>query len=330
MKILYAVQATGNGHISRAIELMPYLEKYGEIDVFLSGSNASLNPLLPVKFKSKGVSLFYKKKGKLDYQKTLRQINPARIIKDAKQLPLKDYDLILNDFEYICSTACKMTDTKMIHIGHQASFASKNTPRPEKKDRLGEWVLKKYCQSEHNIGFHFDQYESWILPPVIKTSLWEIAPTNKKHITVYLPHYSDDLLEKTFTEFKKIEFHIFSKNQGTIQQLKNIIWHPIDSQLFNESMTNCEGMITGAGFETPAETLFLGKKLLVIPIKGQYEQKCNAAAMKPFGVTVVSEIDSKFKKHFEKWHEEKPNILLTPNFLKTNIIVEKAMELALK
>jgi uncharacterized protein (TIGR00661 family) len=95
-------------------------------------------------------------------------------------------------------------------------------------------------------------------------------------------------------------------------------------------MINCEGIITGAGFETPAEALFLGKKLMVIPIKGQYEQKCNAAAMKPFGVTVVSEIDSKFKKHFEKWHDEMPNNLLTPNFLKTDKIVEKAMELALK
>ena len=95
-------------------------------------------------------------------------------------------------------------------------------------------------------------------------------------------------------------------------------------------MTNCEGIITGAGFETPAESMFLGKKLMVIPIKGQYEQKCNAAAMKPFGVTVISEIDSKFKKNFEKWHEEKPNNLQTPNFLKTDIIVEKAMELALK
>jgi hypothetical protein len=52
--------------------------------------------------------------------------------------------------------------------------------------------------------------------------------------------------------------------------------------------------------------------------------------MKPFGVTVVSEIDSKFKKHFEKWHDEKPNTLLMPNFLKTDLIVEKAMKLALK
>jgi len=38
MKILYAVQATGNGHIARAIEMMPHLQKYGEVDVFLSGS----------------------------------------------------------------------------------------------------------------------------------------------------------------------------------------------------------------------------------------------------------------------------------------------------
>jgi len=38
MKIFYAVQATGNGHISRAMELLPYLERYGKVDIFLSGA----------------------------------------------------------------------------------------------------------------------------------------------------------------------------------------------------------------------------------------------------------------------------------------------------
>jgi spore coat polysaccharide biosynthesis predicted glycosyltransferase SpsG len=42
MKIFYAVQATGNGHISRAMELLPYLERYGQVDIFLSGANNSL------------------------------------------------------------------------------------------------------------------------------------------------------------------------------------------------------------------------------------------------------------------------------------------------
>jgi len=57
MKIFYAVQATGNGHISRATELVPLLQKYGEVDVFLSGSNYSLKTILPVAYRSKGLSL---------------------------------------------------------------------------------------------------------------------------------------------------------------------------------------------------------------------------------------------------------------------------------
>ena len=40
MKIFYAIQGTGNGHISRAEQLYPYLQKHGEVDFFLSGSNA--------------------------------------------------------------------------------------------------------------------------------------------------------------------------------------------------------------------------------------------------------------------------------------------------
>ena len=36
MKILYSVQATGNGHIARAKEILPYLKKYGEVDALIS------------------------------------------------------------------------------------------------------------------------------------------------------------------------------------------------------------------------------------------------------------------------------------------------------
>lgn len=69
MKIFYAVQATGNGHISRAYQLMPYLEQYGEVDVFLSGSNSNLNVPLPIKYRSSGISLNYSECGGLDIQK---------------------------------------------------------------------------------------------------------------------------------------------------------------------------------------------------------------------------------------------------------------------
>ena len=60
MKILYSIQATGNGHISRAMELIPHLREYGNVDVFLSGANSTLALDAPIKYRSKGISLFYK------------------------------------------------------------------------------------------------------------------------------------------------------------------------------------------------------------------------------------------------------------------------------
>ena len=56
MKIFYAIQATGNGHISRAIQLYPYLQKFGTVDFFLSGNYASLDINLPITYTSKGAN----------------------------------------------------------------------------------------------------------------------------------------------------------------------------------------------------------------------------------------------------------------------------------
>src|SRR4030095_10990063 len=106
MKILYAVQATGNGHISRAMELVPYLNEYGETDIFLSGANSSLELNQPVKYRSKGLSLFYTCKGNLDYTKIVFALSPLRLRKEVRDLPVEKYDLVLNDFECITAMAC--------------------------------------------------------------------------------------------------------------------------------------------------------------------------------------------------------------------------------
>src|SRR5271154_6197352 len=106
MKIFYAVQATGNGHISRAMELLPFLERYGQVDIFLSGANNSLTLDASVKFRSKGLSLFYTNTGGLNYGQIIRRLSPLRIWREVRDLPVEKYDLIINDFESITSLAC--------------------------------------------------------------------------------------------------------------------------------------------------------------------------------------------------------------------------------
>jgi hypothetical protein len=82
------------------------LQRFGEVDFFLSGSNASLPTTLPVRYRSKGLSLFYNPVGGLDYKRMWQQNSLIKARKEARQLPLEHYDLILNDFEFITAQAC--------------------------------------------------------------------------------------------------------------------------------------------------------------------------------------------------------------------------------
>src|SRR5882724_2465399 len=191
MKIFYAVQATGNGHISRAMEILPFLQRYGDVDIFLSGSNSSLQLDGPVKYRSKGLCIFYNHAGSVSYLKTIKQFSPARILKEARDLPVEKYDLVLNDFESITSLACAFKKIPSVNFGHQASFQSEKTPRPQKKEMMGEWILKNYGRATQYVGLHFTSYDDFILPPVIKKEIILAEPLDKGYITVYLPSYSD-------------------------------------------------------------------------------------------------------------------------------------------
>lgn len=301
MKIFYAIQATGNGHISRAVQLYPYLQKFGDVDFFMSGNNASLEVNLPVKYKSQGCSLHYSKCGGLSYWDIARNIKPIQIYKEAKSLPLKDYDVVINDFDSVTSLACKLQKVNSVQFGHQASFISELTPRPEKKSIIGETIFKHYATSTQHIGLHFESYDSFILPPIIKDEIIRSKPKNLNHITVYLPSFDKDCLEKAFNKLPEQEFHWFLSEVKFKHRMGNITYYPVNQKDFNESLITCNGIITGGGFETPSEALYLNKKILSIPILNHYEQECNAAALKKIGVPVIYEVGKNFELIIENW-----------------------------
>jgi uncharacterized protein (TIGR00661 family) len=315
MKIFYAVQATGNGHISRAMELLPHLEKYGTVDVFLSGGNSSLAIDAPVKYRSNGLSLFYNCTGGLDYWQLMRSLQPLRLRKEIDDLPVEKYDLVINDFEYITAAACAKKKIPSIQCGHQASFQSKKTPRPNKKNITGEWILKNYAKATHYIGLHFDKYDDFIFPPVIKKEVLNANPVDKNYITVYLPSYCEPQLTGIFQKFRDIRFEIFSSQSKLPRANGNITFLPVDRSLFNNSLIYCSGIITGGGFETPAEALHLGKKIMTIPIRGQYEQLCNAAALENMGITCLQKIDETFSLELYNWLHCKKALMI--NYSKT-------------
>lgn len=304
MKILFAIQGTGNGHISRAREVVPLLQQYGELDLLVSGTEAEVSLSQPLKYRFHGFSFVFGTNGGVDKLATLKIMNLPQLWRDMRSLPLAQYDLVVNDFEPVSAWACKMQRIPSVSLSHQCSFISKKTPRPGKWN-YGEWLLKYYSPTAHHIGFHFDRYDSFIHTPVIRSGIRGMVTGTQGHYTVYLPAYDDKKLAQHLSKVKNVEWQIFSKRQKTPYQLDNISIFPVNNEAFNNSLANCEGLLTGGGFEGPAEALFLQKKVMMIPMQGQYEQQCNAVAAARLGVKVLPAIGDKFAEHVANWvHED--------------------------
>jgi uncharacterized protein (TIGR00661 family) len=303
MKILYAIQGTGNGHISRAREIAPLLQQYGELDLLVSGTEAEMALTQPLKYQYHGFSFVFGNKGGVDKWATYKLMNLPKLWKDIHSIPLKQYDLIVNDFEPVTAWACRLQKVESVSLSHQCSFVSPNTPRPDHRSFAAELLLKYYSPTNHHIGFHFDRYADFIHTPVIRSGIRSLDPKNKGHYSVYLPAYDDRTLVKYLSQVD-VPWQIFSKRQKNSYTEGNVTVNPVNNEAFNQSMCNCEGLLTGGGFEGPAEALFLGKKVLMIPMKDQYEQQCNAQAASLLGVPVVHDIDENFVAKVRNWVED--------------------------
>ena len=91
-------------------------------------------------------------------------------------------------------------------------------------------------------------------------------------------------------------------------------------------MASAQGVLCGAGFETPAEALYRRKKLLVVPMKNQYEQHCNSAALKQMGVPVLKSLKSKHSHVIASWLKSGP-VVPVDYCDETEAIIDRIIEM---
>ena len=301
MNVLYAIQGTGNGHVSRAREVVPLIQKYVNVDVFLSGNNSNIELPFEVKYKSKGVSFEYDGNGGIDYLKTIRKLDIRRIRKEINEFPIADYDLIINDFEFISAWAAWKKNVPCLAFSHQVSLLSALSPKPNSLNLVGKNVLKRFAPASYAVGLHFKSYDDYIFTPVIRKDIRMLNPINAGHYTVYLPAVNETELLKVLLSISDVKWEVFSRTATNPYIERNVSIRPAQSEAFVNSLATCEGLFTSAGFESPAEALYMNKKLFVVPIKGQYEQFCNAAALEQMGVPVAWKFDENIVVELQNW-----------------------------
>lgn len=283
LKILYGVQATGQGHISRARAMAPVLQEIGaRVDFLFSGRPPKdlYSMELFGNFETRRGMTFHVEQGRVHTLKTIFNNSASQLLADIHNLDVRSYDLVITDYEPITAYAAKIRGVPSIGLGHQYAF-SHDIPT-EGFNTLSRKGMTLFAPAAQSLGVHWHHFDQQILPPIFE------APDLKenydpKKIVVYLNFEELDKVDELFQRFKTHDFYIYA---GAIQQpyeKGHLKFRPTSAK-FKQDIEDCAGIICGAGFELATEALHMGKKILVKPMGGQPEQLSNALALKQLGL----------------------------------------------
>jgi uncharacterized protein (TIGR00661 family) len=279
MNILYGIQATGNGHITRSRLLVKQLRYSGHnVQVILSGRNTDeLWDIDDLKPYDVFTGLTYTQyNGKVHYWQTLKQLRLIKFFYDVINYQTPEIDLVITDFDPISAYIAKINKIPSMGIGHQYAF---NYDIPLDGDNpISKLIMKIFAPADVKIGLHWSDFGQPILPPIIP-DFGAMTETDKKKILVYLPYEDHGNLIDIFNKILEYNFFIYTDKIAP-GEYGNIIGKAFSKINFKEDLKTCGGVICNAGFELPSEALSLGKKILVRPIEKQMEQISNAKAMK--------------------------------------------------
>lgn len=285
MKILYGIQGTGNGHISRGRLMAEALKQEGaEVDYIFSGRdpNAYFDMDVFGDYQTFSGLSFATQKGKIDLWRTVKNNKPGQLFHDIRALPLDDYDLIISDFEPVTAWAARQKKRETLGISHQASFQY-GIPQA-KANHVARLTMKHFAPVNLSVGLHWHHFGYPILPPIIET----LSPLkSSKHILVYLPFEAPNDIFELLSRFKAYEFICFHPEFVARTEQQNLTFMPLGRDLFIDALRRSDGVICNAGFELASEALTLGKRILLKPLQGQYEQCSNALTLEMLGLAKV-------------------------------------------
>jgi uncharacterized protein (TIGR00661 family) len=244
-------------------------------------------------------------------------------VADVFKAPITQYDLVVCDFEPVSAWAAKLRGARLLEVSHQAGVRHPKAPRPKHRNPIGEFILRYFAPSEQAIGFHAKSFAEGMYPPLIRKEIRELPQNARNQILVYLPAYGIEELIAFFSDCS-VPVRAFAAKIDHARQEGSLRIEAVDSEQFLQAFAESDSVLCSAGFELPTEALFHKKRLAVIPIAGQYEQLCNAAALVQVGAWQATSLH---KLNLVRWlNSPLPQVVLWPDF--SEALVEQIMKVA--
>ena len=300
MRIVYGVQSTGRGHLARFSALKPLFDADGhELLIIVSGPDEPPGFFLDSIGSSRyermtGISMADDGLGGISKRKTATVFisNMPDLLSSLyhghKLITKFDPALIVSDFDPITGSPMVAPTVFKVGIGNQAMARHPGIDHLTglRFERFNTNLAIKLCTSGIDVllGCHFYPYDENCLPPILRPDIWDVPVTDDGHILVY--HSYQGRLESIAVHArndKDREIVVYGYLARPSDMPENMRFETNASQFLGDLAT-CNTYVGTAGFQAICEAFYLGKKIVVQPIDGHYEQKWNAARLEELGM----------------------------------------------
>jgi len=137
-----------------------------------------------------------------------------------------------------------------------------------------------------------------LAPPIVRPAIAQLEPSDTGHIVVYATTGTDERRWRdVLGRFAFQPFHIYGFNKN--DQGQNCTFKEASTEGFAVDLAAARGVIASAGFSLISECLYLRKKMLLLPLAGQYEQLLNARYIEKLGLgTWTKQVDEEAVSRF--------------------------------
>jgi len=318
MKIMFAVQGEGRGHMTQAIAAAQTLEGHGhEVVAVTIGTSSSrtipdffrrafggqLTPIASPGFAMRGgkgvatlATLRQAVCGMGLYRESLATL--ASLIESSQP------DLILNFLEPLVGlfNLVRPHSTPVVSVGHQFMLGHPDFVR-SRQFALQQWTMRQYValagarSTKLALSFYpaasMPERRLFVCPPLLRREVFELPQDSPgRFLLAYVLNqgYADDVL-RWHTVFPDVELHCFCekpKVEPVWRYDSTLCFHKLDGAKFLRMMAESRGVACTAGFESLNEAAWLGKPLLVVPVENHVEQHLNALDAEKAGLALAA------------------------------------------
>jgi uncharacterized protein (TIGR00661 family) len=304
MRILYGVVGEGMGHATRSKVVLTHLAARGhEVKVIVSGrAHAYLKRFFPDVVEITGLRMSYKEnavKRGATFEKFLDDIVIGRGA--AKNLAVLrkvhgsfDPDVVVSDFESAAYLYGKTYRKPVFSIDNMQVLNRCEIDAEIPAEERTSFTLAKTIVKAKLPGCSHYLVTTFFFPPVRKerTTLFppilrdEIIAAKARaalgeHVLVYQTSDSLKALVPTLEKMKGHRFVVYGLKRD--EDRGNVRLKDFSEDGFVQDLASAGAVITGGGFSLMSEAVYLGKPILSVPIKKQFEQTLNAIYLEKLG-----------------------------------------------